>query len=335
MTMDPKKAKVLIVDDEGANIRLLEIILEEAGFTECWSTNSPRDSLELFAEVKPDILLLDLQMPSLDGFGVMRALQTAHPAHGVPVLVLTADATQPTKHRALAEGASDFLCKPLDEVEVLLRIRNLLELRFHAIYLEEKVRERTRDLDVARREMLDRLALAAEYRDTDTGQHTERVGEISGLIAERMHLCPDLVEEIRRAAPLHDLGKIGIDDAVLLKPGKLTEEEFALMRRHVEIGSQLLAGGTSKLMQRAEEIARFHHERWDGKGYLGLAGEAIPLAARIVSVADVFDALTHERPYKLAWSASEAVEEIRRMSGSQFDPRVVAAFLALPHGELV
>ena len=333
--MNAKKAKILIVDDEVANIRLLEIILEEAGYTECWSTGSPRQSLELFAEIKPDILLLDLQMPSLDGFGVMRALGEAHPAHGVPVLVLTADATLPTKHRALAEGASDFLCKPLDEVEVLLRIGNLLDLRFHALYLEEKVRERTRDLDLARIEILDRLAMAAEYRDEDTAAHTDRVGEISAMIAQTMGLCPDEVEEIRRAAPLHDLGKIGIDDAVLLKPGKLTEDEFAAMRRHVDIGSEILSGGASGLMRRAEEIARFHHERWDGTGYLGLAGEAIPLSARIVSVADVFDALTHERPYKSAWSVSEAVAEIKAMSGSQFDPRIVAAFLRLPHERLV
>ena len=333
--MNPKHAKILIVDDEPANIRLLEIILDEAGYTECWSSNDPCKALGMFEEVGPDLLLLDLQMPVLDGFGVMRTLEERHPGHGVPVLVLTADATQPTKHKALAGGANDFLCKPLDEIEVLLRIRNLLELRSHALHLEEKVRERTRDLDLARVEILDRLALAAEYRDEDTAHHTGRVGEISGLIAERMDLCPDVVQEIRRAAPLHDLGKIGIDDAVLLKPGRLTEDEFAAMRRHVEIGSEILAGGASGLMKRAEEIARFHHERWDGKGYLGLAGEAIPLAARIVSVADVFDALTHDRPYKVAWSVEEAVAEIRAQSGAQFDPRVVAAFLSLSHGELV
>lgn len=333
--MTLENAKILIVDDEIANIRLLEIMLEHAGFTDLWSTTDPRQTLPLVHEVTPDVLLLDLQMPHLDGFGVMRALAEAFPEGTCPVLVLTADATQPTKHRALKEGAQDFLCKPFDEVEVLLRIRNLLELRFHALYLEEKVRERTKDLDRARVEILDRLAMAAEHRDTDTADHTHRVAVTAAKIAAQMGLCPDVVDDIYRATPLHDLGKIGIDDAVLLKPGKLTDEEFAAMRRHVTIGSDILSGGSSRLLVLAEEIAHYHHERWDGAGYLGIAGEAIPLAARIVSVADVFDALTHERPYKAAWPVREAVAEIESKAGTQFDPRVVAAFLTLDHAPLV
>ena len=333
--MDLRQAKILIVDDERANIRLLEIMLEQAGYEDVWSTSDPRQALALFESCRPDLLLLDLQMPHLDGFGVMRALAEAFPGSTVPTLVLTADATQPTKHRALREGANDFLCKPLDEVEVMLRIRNLLDLRFHALYLEDKVRERTRDLDRARVEILDRLVLAAEFRDDDTACHTHRVASVASLIAERMGLCPNEVEDIFRATPLHDLGKIGIDDAVLQKPGRLTEEEFAAMRHHVTIGSEILSGGVSRLVRLAEQIALYHHERWDGKGYLGIAGEAIPLAARIVSVADVFDALTHVRPYKQAWPVADAVEEIRAKAGTQFDPRVVAAFLTLSHGELV
>ena len=334
-TMALENAKILIVDDEIANIRLLEIMLEHAGFHDVWSTTDPRQTLPLYREVGPDLLLLDLQMPCLDGFGVMRAVAEAFPENAAPVLVLTADATRPTKHRALQEGANDFLCKPFDEVEVLLRIRNLLELRAHAVLLEQKVRERTQDLDRARLEVLERLAHAAEYRDTDTADHTNRVAVTAARIAERMGMCPGEVEDLYRATPLHDLGKIGIDDAVLLKPGRLTDEETVAMRRHVTIGSDILSGGASRLLQLAERIARFHHERWDGGGYLGVAGEAIPLAARIVSVADVFDALTHERPYKRAWSVPEAVEEIARGAGTQFDPGVVAAFLGVDHDALV
>ena len=329
------QAKILIVDDEVANVRLLEIILENAGYLDVWSTTDSRQALSLFESCAPDILLLDLQMPSLDGFGVMRAIREGHPDANVPVLVLTADATPPTKHRALQEGAQDFLCKPFDEVEVLLRIRNLLEIRFHAVHLEAKVRERTKELDRTRLEVLDRLALAAEYRDEETAHHTSRVGEITARIATVMGLCPGEIEDLSRAAPLHDLGKIGIDDAILLKPGRLTDEEVAEMRRHVEIGAGILSGGTTRLLRLAEEIARFHHERWDGGGYLGVSGPAIPLSARIVSVADVFDALTHERPYKKAWPVADAVEEVKGKAGTQFDPRVVAAFMTLDHAALV
>lgn len=328
-------AKILIVDDEIANVRLLEIILENAGYLDVWSTTDSRQALALFERCAPDILLLDLQMPALDVFGVMRAIREAHPEANVPVLILTADATLPTKHRALQEGAQDFLCKPFDEVEVLLRIRNLLEIHLHAAQLEAKVRERTQELDRTRLEVLDRLALAAEYRDEDTAQHTGRVGEITARIATVLGLCPREIEDLSRAAPLHDLGKIGIDNAILLKPGRLSEEEIAAMRRHVEIGADILSGGTTRLLRLAEEIARFHHERWDGEGYLRLAGPAIPLSARIVSVADVFDALTHERPYKPAWPVADAVAEIAAKAGSQFDPAVVAAFLTLKHDELV
>ena len=334
MTMEKKNARILIVDDEKANIRLLEIILEQAGYSEVWSTSDPCQALPLFRQISPDIVLLDLQMPRLDGFGVMRELREVDPEGLVPTLVLTADATLPTKHRALREGAQDFLCKPLDEVETLLRIGNLLEIRFHAVHLEERVRERTRDLDAARVEVLDRLALAAEYRDADTAHHTQRVATIAARIAESMGLPKEEVEDLFRAAPLHDLGKIGLDDAILLKPGKLTEEELVAMRRHVLIGSEILSGGNTPVLWLAEKIARFHHERWDGGGYLGLAGEAIPLCARIVSVADVFDALTHARPYKRAWPIAEAVAEIVSKSGTQFDPAVVSAFLRLRPEEL-
>jgi PAS domain S-box-containing protein len=204
------------------------------------------------------------------------------------------------------------------------------QLENHAHVLEAAVAERTRELEDARAKTLHRLALAAEYRDDDTFQHTERVGRTSARIATRLGLEAKHVGILRKAAPLHDVGKIGIPDCILLKPGKLTAQEFEVMKTHTRIGADLLEGSGSPVLQMATVIAENHHERWDGAGYPnGLAGEEIPLVGRIVAVADVFDALTHDRPYKSAWPLEQAIDEIRRGGGSQFDPRVVAAFLAV------
>ncbi len=323
-----REGKILIVDDEIANVRLLELLLEEAGYNHIHSTTDARLALPLFIKVRPHLVLLDLTMPHLDGFAVMQQLQNEMAYAPVPILVLTADANSAIKHKALKLGAQDFLSKPLDDIEVLLRINNLLGTHFHSVLLEQRVQERTQ-------ETLQRLALAAEYRDDDTGLHTKRVGTIAGLIADALKLPAPQVDLICRAAPLHDVGKIGISDTILLKPGKLTEEEFATMKHHTVIGAKILSGSTSSLLQLAEEIALHHHERWDGKGYIGLVGEKIPLCGRIVAVADVFDALTHERPYKKAWPVAEAVAEIGAQSGRQFDERVVQAFLTLPHHDFI
>ncbi|CAN5499156.1 response regulator [soil metagenome] len=330
-----KDATILIVDDEKANVRLLEIILAHAGYTNVHGTTDSRQAVPLFLSLKPDILLLDLSMPNVDGFDVMGRLQPFILDHPVPILVLTADATTAIKHRALAEGAQDFLTKPLDHVEVLLRIDNLLRAQNYALTLECEVRDRTSDLIEAQEETLQRLAIAAEYRDDETGQHTRRVGHTSASIAEAMKLSANFVESIRQAAPLHDVGKIGISDTILLKPGKLTTEEFEVMKTHTVIGAKILSGGSSPPIKLAEEIALYHHERWNGRGYSGLVGDQIPLSGRIVSVADVFDALTHRRPYKEPWPVSLAVAEIESNSGSQFDPAVVAAFMTLPHKDLL
>jgi len=256
--------------------------------------------------------------------------------------VLTADATPDAKRRALSAGARDFLTKPLDHIEVLLRIRNLLETRLLHVQLanqnqilDERVRLRTRELEAARVEILERLAVAAEYRDDDTGKHTARVGFVSARIAAAMDRPPSEVELIRRAAPLHDVGKIGIPDAILLKPGKLTPEEWAVMKEHAPIGAGILGGSTAPVLQLAEEIAASHHERWEGGGYpRGLAGTQIPLASRIVAVADVLDATTHERPYKPAWPLEDALAEIEAQAGRHFDPEVVEVFLPTA-GDLV
>ena len=331
-----KQAKILIVDDEKANIRFLEVILQQAGYTNVHTTTDARQTLPLFLTVHPDLVLLDLAMPHLDGFAVMQQLQAQMESDLVPILMLTADSTSTSKHRALMEGAKDFLTKPLDAVEVLLRIHNLLESRFYNVLLEHKVQERTHDLKNAQLETLQRLALAAEYRDDDTGLHTRRVGIMSARIAQALELAASQVELIRQAAPLHDVGKIGVSDTILLKPAKLTDEEFSLMKQHTIIGAGILSRSSSPLLQLAEEIALSHHERWDGRGYpSGLQGEEIPHVGRIVAVADVFDALTHERPYKKAWLVPEAVAEIENQCGRQFDARVVQAFLTLPHHDFL
>ncbi|MFY9587943.1 MAG: HD domain-containing phosphohydrolase [Actinomycetota bacterium] len=326
------RARVLIVDDEPANVTLLHKILTRAGMDNLKEVTDPRQVLPLFQSFEPDLILLDLNMPHIDGFAVMRQLSTRP---YVPILVLTADITSEAKQRALAAGAKDFLVKPFDPVEVLLRIENLLESRFlhvrlqnQNVELEERVRARTHELEVARLEILDRLAIAAEYRDDETRDHTRRVGQNAMLVARELGLSDDTAEMLGRAAPLHDLGKIGIPDAIRLKPGKLSIPEYEVMKTHTTIGASILAGVRSPLLQLAEEIALTHHERWDGAGYARLEGKAIPLAGRIVAVVDAFDALTHDRAYKPAWPIDEALDEIRRSSGTQFDPEVVMAFLS-------
>jgi len=331
------EARILVVDDEPPNVLLLERILAKAGYTEVVSTTDPRNVQEMFLGFGPDVLLLDLHMPHLDGFAVMEALgESSDPGTRTPIVVLTADATAEVKHRALAAGARDFLTKPLDMEEVLLRIGNILEIRFlegelreERDSLERRVVERTKDLEDAQTETFERLALAAEFRDDDTGNHTRRVGSMAALIAKTVGLPEEDVELLRRAAALHDVGKIGVPDSILLAPRKLTEEEFAVVKTHTEIGARLLSGSRSPTLRMAERVAWSHHERWDGGGYAGMAGEDIPLVGRITTVADVFDALTHARPYKEAWPIDRAVEEMESQRGRQFDPDAVDAFLGI------
>jgi putative two-component system response regulator len=331
---------ILAVDDEEANLLLLRRMLERAGYTNVVTTREPTAAPVLFIERRPALVLLDLHMPEMDGFELMERLG---PVDGVPFLVLTADATDETKRRALAMGARDFLTKPLDAIELMLRVRNLLQVQHlqnrlleHNASLEDKVAARTSDLERARLEILDRLALAAEYRDDATQEHARRIGRTSALLAPLLDWSSLDVELIRRAAPLHDIGKIGIPDGILLKPGRLRPEEFERIKAHATIGAEILSGSASAVLRLAERIAISHHERWDGRGYpRGMAGEEIPLAGRIVAVADVFDALTHARPYKEPWPVERAVAEILAQAGRQFDPRVVEAFAALDHGSLV
>jgi len=332
-----KTAAILVVDDNDANVRILERLLTKNGFINVMTTTDPYEALALHESHEPDLLLLDLHMPTLDGFSVLERLEYRTSGDSYfPVLVLTADATSDAKYRALAGGAGDFITKPFDHGEVLLRVRNMLRTRYMQLQLdsqnailETKVRQRTRDLEEARGEVLDRLARAAEFRDDDTHQHTRRMADICVRIAQGLGLNETFVELLRRAAPLHDVGKIGISDSILLKPGKLTRDEFDNMRTHTTIGANILSGSRVGFLLLAEEIALNHHERWDGSGYPnGRVGESIPLSGRIAAVADVFDALTNERPYKRAWPVPDALEEMAGLRGTQFDPDVLDIFLS-------
>ena len=332
-----KRSKILIVDDQESNVELLSGVLRERGFIGLQSITDSRLVLPLFAEFEPDLVLLDLRMPHVDGLSLLKQLRSRIP-EGVylPFVIVTGDLSDQSKQAALTLGAKEFLTKPLRLNEAVLRIYNLLETRFMYLelqeqnrVLDERVRERTRDLELSHDQMLRHLALAADYRDDITGLHAQRVGVIAALLAQAIGVPDEEVKLIRGAAPLHDLGKIGIPDRILLKTDGLTREEFEIVKTHVAIGGRILSGSSFPLLKMAEQIARYHHERWDGCGYLSLKGDAIPLAARLTSVADTFDVLTHARPHKPASSLEEVLAEITRERGRQFDPAVVDALLKL------
>jgi len=335
--------RILVVDDRPENAKLLDRLLRRWGHRDVTCTTRSADVAPLFENGDYDLLLLDLHMPPPDGFAVLEQLRERIEATvSLPVLVLTGDATDDVKRRALSGGARDFLTKPFDQHEVRLRVRNLLEIRRlqleqrrHELELEERVAARTAELEEARLEVLERLAIAAEFRDDETGEHARRVGATAQQLADAV-AGDETTSRIEIAAPLHDIGKIAIPDSLLLKAGRFTRHEHAEMQRHTSIGADMLSGASSGLLALARDIALTHHERWDGTGYPnGLQGEEIPLAGRIVALADVFDALTHSRPYKPAWPVKQAVEEIQRGGGEQFDPELVEAFCELDHEALV
>jgi len=331
-----RPARILIVDDEPADVEFLRHVLKGEGYGELIEAMNARAAADRLNELAPDLIILDLMLPDFDGFDFLDEFQAWLPQDGfVPVLVVTGDTSAATRRRALAAGASDFLTKPLSPAEIRLRVRNLIhtrslhsQLREQNAGLEERVAERTMELEAARQEILDRLARAAEFRDDDTGFHTQRVGRLAARLAQVLGLEEEQVDVLRKAAPLHDIGKIGIPDSILLKEGRLSPEERSLMETHTMIGARILSGSRYPILLMAEEIALTHHERWDGAGYPnGLRGEEIPLTGRIVAVADVFDSLTHVRPYKHAWTVQETIAEFRAERGRQFDPAVVEALL--------
>jgi putative two-component system response regulator len=330
--------RILIIDDQISNIEALHAVLSTAGYRNLKCLQDSRHAISVFSHFQPDLIVLDLHMPHLDGLTVIDQLARLIRADDyLPILVLTGDASSRAKEEALSRGAHDFLPKPLNRAEVLLRVKNLLQtrslhlqLKAQNISLEKQVQDRTLQFAEAQVEVLRRLALAAEYRDDETGQHTQRVGAICAMLAEAIGESNQYIELLRMAAPLHDIGKIGIPDQIFLKAGRLTEKEFEIMKSHTTIGGEILSNSPLPILQLAHQIALSHHERWDGKGYpRGIAGEAIPLPGRIAAVADVFDALIHARPYKEAWPFEKAVTTIQNESGRHFDPRIVQAFLGI------
>ncbi|MBF0122520.1 MAG: response regulator [Candidatus Omnitrophica bacterium] len=332
-------ANILIVEDEKVNRVILRRILTSGGFHNIRTLPNATRLIRQYEAFHPDLLVLDLHMPKVSGFDVMNALKKAYPDDYLPILVISADSDDKVHLRALSSGAKDFLNKPYEPAKVLLRCRNVIETKLlHAevqsknVDLERIVRERTEELHKSRLELIQRLGYAAERRDTDTGAHIVRMSRYCEAVALAMGMSAEESEQILNTAPLHDVGKIAIPDSILLKPGPLTKDEFEVMKTHAAIGGGMLANSDSAFLRMAENIARTHHERWDGKGYpQGLHGEEIPIAGRICAVCDVFDALTSERPYKKAWPFDEAVKEIKKMSGTSFDSAVVDAFIkALP-----
>ncbi len=324
-----RAAKILIVDDQAPNVILLAKMLAAEGYQNVVSVTDSRQVADLYLQHRFDLVLLDLNMPYLTGFDVMQQLRELEPDGSyIPILVLTAQPDMQTRLRALESGARDFLSKPFDRLEVLTRIRNMLEVRMmhnqirdQNRVLEEKVQERTRELADTRFEIIRRLGRAAEYRDNETGLHIIRMSKYSQLLGRAAGMDKAQCELLLNASPMHDIGKIGIPDHILLKPGKLDADEWAVMKTHPEIGAKILSGHASELMEMACEIALTHHEKWDGSGYpKGLRGEDIPLSGRVVALCDVFDALTTARPYKLAWPVEKAIAYIHENSGKHFDP---------------
>jgi putative two-component system response regulator len=327
--------RLLIVDDEPVNLKLLDKILSGQGYQGLMLVGDPREVIDRYKATRPDLILLDINMPHLDGYQVMEQLKALNDPLLPPIIILTAQTGKDYLLRALAAGARDFVTKPFDRNELLMRVRNLLDAQMahrlvydQKMVLEELVQARTAELRNTRLQIVQRLGMAAEYRDEETGNHILRMSHICALLACAIGWSEAGCELILNASPMHDIGKIGIPDAILLKPGTFDPHEWEIMKTHALIGEKLLDGDDSDLMRMAREIALTHHEKWDGSGYPnGLAGTAIPQAGRIAALADVFDALTSVRPYKKAWTVEAAVEMIGDNSGRHFDPALVEVFL--------
>jgi response regulator RpfG family c-di-GMP phosphodiesterase len=329
--------QVLIVDDSEINLTLLKALVLRLGGCAPSLCDNPLKALEICTEALPDLLIVDYMMPDMDGLELIRRFRALPDAEDVPILMITANDQKDVRYQALAGGANDFLNKPIDRAEFAARAKNMLALRKgqkmladRALHLAELVDEKTEVIRKREQELIFCLSRAAEFRDPETGGHIQRMAYYSQLIARSLGLSSDDQKLILEASPMHDVGKIGIPDHILLKPGRLDVDEFGVMKNHAQIGFELLRGTTSDVLNTASEIAGSHHEKWDGSGYPnGLSGEDIPLFGRIVAVADVFDALTSERVYKPAWSLEKAKAFLIEGRNAHFDAKCVDAFMAV------
>jgi len=331
--------QILVIDDAALNLKLMEHLIRR--LPDCTSVlfESSADALAWCADNDPDLVIVDYMMPAPDGMEFASRFRQLPGKAETPVLMVTANAELEVRYRALEAGINDFLTKPIDRTELLSRARNMLRLRAaqkqlagRAAWLESEVRIATAEIAARELETIVRLARAAEFRDPETGAHIQRMAHCSRLVARQIGLSAGDQEILLRAAPLHDVGKLGTPDHILLKPGRLTPQEWEVMKQHACIGYEILRESASPVIQAGAEIAWTHHEKYDGSGYpRGLCGDAIPLFGRIVAIADVFDALTSARPYKRPWSIEEAVSYMREQAGRHFDPRLLDTFLqALP-----
>ncbi len=361
-----RHAKILIVDDESLVVRVVRRLLEEQGYQRLETVTDPTQVISTMLSFQPDLVLLDIVMPGMSGIDILRERQEFAALQLIPIIILSASNDSATRRDALKLGCADFLGKPVDAAELILRVHNVLtvktyqdRLRNEADELERQVRLRTRELENSRQQVIQCLAKAAEFRDNDTGQHVLRVGKYSAILGEQLGFDRHYCEQLELAAQLHDVGKIGIPDSILLNPGKLTPDEFSVMQNHCLIGCRIIEPLVAKqfaaaaslqvpdgddssdkiapILRLAARIALTHHERWDGKGYpLGLKGEEIPIEGRIVAVADVYDALQSPRPYKPAFETDKCLQIIIEETGTHFDPQVVQGlFESFPRIERV
>ncbi|WP_339939433.1 HD domain-containing phosphohydrolase [Undibacterium luofuense] len=327
---------ILIVDDSELNLMLMTSLASSIPDAVTHAFDDPLAALQACAEFTPDLILVDYMMPDMNGHEFIRIVRSLPDCHDVPIIMVTTENEKQVRSHALELGATEFLAKPIDVTECRIRMRNLLALRRaqsmlkdRAKHLEFEVAQATNALLERENELISRLSCAAEFRDPETGGHINRMAHYSRLIAEKLGMDKAYQDLMLKAAPMHDIGKIGIPDYILLKPGKLTPEEMDNMRSHPLIGSEILEGSDAPVIRLGEEIARTHHEKYDGSGYPnGLKGEEIPLSGRIVAVADVFDALSSARPYKPAWPMEEARAFLVKNAGSHFCPDCVEAFIS-------
>ena len=328
--------RIAIIDDLAINLTLLAALVGKLGDCESMVFQESRKGLVWCSENQPDLIVVDYMMPSMNGIEFITRLRAVAGREEVPILMITANDDKDVRYEALQSGATDFLTKPVDRIEFSARVRNMLalgasrkKLADKAAWLADEVEKATAAIHSREQELLFRISRAAEFRDPETGAHIQRMAHYSHLIAGRLGLSVDDRQLILQAAPMHDVGKIGIPDFILLKPAALTMEEFAVMKTHAALGFELLKESESRILQAAATIAISHHEKYDGSGYpYGVVGDAIPLFGRVVAVADVFDALTSERHYKKAWSTERAMDYLRDGAGGHFDPACVDAFIA-------